>query len=162
MATDVTLRLLGAILLLSLAVSGQAQTPAKDTKIMLERWGCYGTCPVYKLSISGDGSVVYEGKEYVSSRGVHKGRVSQSDVQTLIQKFLAAKFFDLSDGNIVVDLPVRVLSVTHDGRHKELKEGCLCPPELVALEDDVDKAAQSEKWVRGRVRMFFHWPWHRS
>ena len=68
----------------------------------------------------------------------------------------------MSDGNIDVDVPVRVLSVTHDGRHKELKEGCLCPPELVALEDDVDKAAHSEKWVRGRVRMFFHWPWHRS
>jgi Domain of unknown function (DUF6438) len=153
MATDMALRMVGATLLLSLAVSGQAQTPANDTKIMLERWGCYGTCPV---------SVVYQGKAYVSSRGVHKGRVSQSDVQTLIQKFLDAKFFDMSDGNFVVDLPVRVLSVTHDGRHKELKEGCLCPPEPVALEDDVDKAAQSEKWVRGRVRMFFHWPWHRS
>ena len=76
MATDMTLRMVGAILLLSLAVSGQAQTPPNDTKIMLERWGCFGTCPVYKLSISGDGSVVYQGKAYVSSRGVHKGRVS--------------------------------------------------------------------------------------
>jgi hypothetical protein len=86
----------------------------------------------------------------------------RTDVQTLIQRFLDAKFFDMSDGNIIVDVPVRVLSVTVNGRHKELREGCTCPPELVALEDDVDKTAQSEKWVRGRVKMFFHWPWHRS
>jgi hypothetical protein len=134
MATNIMLRIAGAILLLSLAVSGQAQTPTNDTKITLERWGCFGTCPVYKLSISGDGSVVYQGKAYVNSEGIHKSRISRSDAQTLIQRFLDLKFFDMSDGGIVVDLPVRVLSVTVNGRHKELREGCMCPPELVALE----------------------------
>ena len=129
MVTNMVLRMVGAMLLLGLAVSGQAQTPANDTKITLERWGCFGTCPAYTLSISGEGSVVYQGKAYVTSRGVHKGRVSQSNV---------------------------------NGRQKQLREGCMCPPELVALEDDVDKTAQSEKWVRGRVKMFFHWPWHHS
>jgi len=162
MATNTMLRIAGVILLLSLTFSGQARTPANDTTITLERWGCFGTCPVYKLSISGDGSVVYQGNAYVNARGVHKDRVSQSDVQMLVQKFLDAKFFDMSDGGIVVDLPVRVLSFNVNGRHKELREGCMCPAELVALEDDVDKTAQSEKWVRGRVRMFFHWPWHHS
>jgi len=98
MVTNMVLRMVGAMLLLGLAVSGQAQTPANDTKITLERWGCFGTCPAYTLSISGDGSVVYQGKAYVSSRGVHKGRVSQSNVQLLVQKFLDAKFFDMSDG----------------------------------------------------------------
>jgi len=162
MVTNMVLRMVGAMLLLGLAVSGQAQTPANDTKITLEQWGCFGTCPAYTLSISGDGSVVYQGKAYVSSRGVHKGRVSQSNVQLLVQKFLDAKFFDMSDGGIVVDLPVRVLSFSVNGRQKQLREGCMCPPELVALEDDVDKTAQSEKWVRGRLKMFFHWPWHHS
>jgi len=98
MVTNMVLRMVGAMLLLGLAVSGQAQTPANDTKITLERWGCFGTCPAYTLSISGEGSVVYQGKAYVTSRGVHKGRVSQSNVQLLVQKFLDAKFFDMSDG----------------------------------------------------------------
>src|SRR6059058_5801427 len=34
----------------------------KDTLITLERTACFGTCPVYKLTISADGKVAFEGK----------------------------------------------------------------------------------------------------
>ena len=106
--------------------------------------------------------MIYEGKHYVHAIGIRKGKIGSSEVHALVEKFQDANFLEMSGGGTVIDAPVRTVSMDMNGRHKELKEGCSCPPELVALEGEVDKTAKSEKWVRGRVKMFFHWPWHRS
>jgi len=98
---------------------------------------------------------VYAGRNYVHARGVRKGKISISAVQALVQKFIDAKFFDMRGGGIVVDAPVKTVSFTFDGRQSEVKEGCACPSELVKLEDEIDKTAGSERWVRGRLRMLF-------
>ncbi len=153
-------RLLPLVLLLSPGAAGQGSM-SKETTITLRRT-CLGTCPEYKLTIRGDGSVVYEGKHYVHATGFRKGKISSSAVHALVQKFQDANFFEMSGGGIVIDAPVRTVSVDMNGRHKELKEGCACPPELVRLEDEVGKTAGSERWVRGRLRVFLHWPGMRS
>jgi Domain of unknown function (DUF6438) len=36
-----------------------ASTIDSDTRVILERTECYGSCPVYSLSIAGDGTVAY-------------------------------------------------------------------------------------------------------
>jgi len=51
-------------------------TDLTELIITLERTRCLGTCPVYKLTISGDGTVVYEGKDFVKVKGMKKSRVS--------------------------------------------------------------------------------------
>ena len=37
--------------------------------ITLERTTCFGVCPVYTLTIYGDGRVVYEGTRFVRTEG---------------------------------------------------------------------------------------------
>ncbi len=91
-----------------------------------------------------------------------KAKLVPQQFHALVQKFQDANFFEMSGGGIVIDASVRTVSVDMNGRHKELKEGCACPPELVRLEDEVGKTAGSERWVRGRLRVFLHWPWMRS
>jgi len=111
--------------------------------------------------ISANGSVVYEGKAFVHAKGIHRGKISRVGLDALVKKFNEVDFFFMSGGGIVTDAPTRKISLTLNGRSKELEEGCSCVPDLVRLEDDVDKTAGSEKWVRGRAKMFFHWPWIR-
>jgi hypothetical protein len=142
--------LLLLISLLSVWVPAQAVDLPDDTEIVLQRTGCLGTCPEYQLTIRADGSVVYEGRNHVHTKGVRKGKISISAVQALVQKFIDAKFFEMGGGGIVVDAPVKTVSFTFDGRQSEVKEGCACPSELVKLEDEIDKTAGSERWVRGR------------
>jgi len=132
-----------------------------DTEIMLQRTGCLGTCPEYKLTIRANGSVVYEGRNYVHSKGVRKTKISLSAVQALAQKFIDAKFLDMRGGGIAIDAPVKIVVFAFDGRQNEVKEGCTCPSELVKLEAAIDKTARSERWVRGRLRTLLHWPWIR-
>ena len=155
------LRFFAAILLLSVTLGAQSSFPPSNAKIVLERGGCLGTCPAYTLTISADGSVVYEGKAFVHCKGIRHSKIKKSEVDTLFRAFKAARFFDLSGGGIVNDAPMAVLSLTMGGRQKELREGCDCPPKLVALENEVDKTANSEKWVRGRLKILLHWPWVR-
>ena len=40
-----------------------------DLLITMERTPCHGTCPVYKLTISGNGEVTYEGHNFVEVEG---------------------------------------------------------------------------------------------
>ena len=41
----------------------------KEVVITLERTACFGVCPVYKLTIYGDGRVLYDGIRFVRTEG---------------------------------------------------------------------------------------------
>lgn len=60
--------------------------PDEDFSIMLERIGCVGSCPDYKITIRGNGKVRYEGHAYVSVEGIHNTTIPVLVVQKLQQK----------------------------------------------------------------------------
>ena len=68
-----------------------------DVTITLERTACYGTCPVYKLTITGDGMVVYEGRDFVEVKGEQTSSISPAQVQDLVDAFEQANFLSLHD-----------------------------------------------------------------
>ena len=51
------------------ALAGRAKAPAplSTDEVQLTRTECYGTCPVYTVTIRGDGSVVFEGQASVAA-----------------------------------------------------------------------------------------------
>jgi len=61
------------LLILTLGACGNSQETAnrdlETVKITLERTECYGFCPIYTLTIQGDGTVVYDGKDFVKTKG---------------------------------------------------------------------------------------------
>ncbi len=66
-----------------------------------------GGGPTYQLSISGDGTVRYEGHLGVFIKGKHTGHISNAAVHQLIEEFRRARFFELhSYGSAATDLPV--------------------------------------------------------
>src|SRR5947208_1474873 len=50
-------------------VSSAQKAIPRDLRITLERSTCFGTCPDYKLTVTGDGTVVFEGREFVKVKG---------------------------------------------------------------------------------------------
>src|SRR3569833_3749029 len=46
--------------------------PLEKVHIGLERSGCYGTCPGYRVELFGDGTAIYEGTGYVDVLGRHR------------------------------------------------------------------------------------------
>jgi hypothetical protein len=49
-------------------------------RMTLRRSACFGTCPVYSVEISGDGSVVYTGTSHVLITGEQYSQISQDAV----------------------------------------------------------------------------------
>ena len=155
-------RIFGVLILSCLAAIASDTTPADAVKITLERTGCMGDCPSYKLAIHANGSVLYEGRYYVHAKGIRKGRMSASAVQQLAQRLSDGGFFDLPDRlGVCDDTPGVAISLSLNGRSKQIRSGCGERPDLRKLSTEIDRASGSNRWVRGRVRTLFHWPWWR-
>jgi hypothetical protein len=127
-----------------------------DTRITLERGGCYGSCPIYSLSIAGDGTVSYFGEMYVNVKGPASKQVPVSDVQALVDQMLDAEYFELSvpddcPAGVSTDAASATTSLTLDGETHTVDHyyGNRCAPAgLRALEDAIDTLADSGTWIR--------------
>lgn len=131
----------------------------KDATITLERRGCFGTCPSYKVTIHGDGRVTYAGDQHVKVTGDQEGRIEPAAFKALINEFAHANFLsiphqygqvDCSCKRRCTDMPTAVTGLVVGGtrHHVEHYYGCGCAPrELFDLESAIDKAAHSEQWT---------------
>jgi hypothetical protein len=121
--------------------------------LRLSRTGCYGSCPAYSVTIHGDGSVVYAGDHSVSITGTHNARIAVADFATLLERFRKANFLALKDSYRaeVTDQPTYYLSLNLPGKTKVVADyagGSVGMPAVVTeLEDAVDRAADSARWV---------------
>ena len=145
--------------------SGQAvisQDVPQDLMITLERTACYGFCPVYKLTITADGAVVFEGRQFVKQEGATiKSAISQERLKQLMAEFDRVKFFSLEDdymnnprvcAEYRTDNSSAFTSVRIDGKSKAVRHyhGCSgpkVPKELTELEDKIDEIVNTAQWL---------------
>jgi len=129
-----------------------APAPAAPTLLIeLERTACFGTCPVYTVSIAGDGTVHYTGTQFVKIAGTHSWKIDPAAVKALAAEIEKAGFFDMKDEYtaLVTDHPTTYTTVTLGGRHKRVKDYFGPPPALKAIEDRIDEVAGVRRYVRG-------------
>jgi hypothetical protein len=139
----------------------QAGLPAVDRSRLLitfDRGECFGECPAYRVSIDGQGKVVFrasEGVNWVLVPGRHGARIAPSAVDALVEKFRRVRFFDLADEYRygITDAPIQTLTIdTGHGRkrvvdHVGTQAGM--PRAVSDLEDEIDRVAGTARWVRG-------------
>ena len=124
-----------------------------DLVITLERTACFGACPVYQLIVYGDGTVVYEGTEFVRVIGIRTTVISQEKVRQLVSEFEGINYFALSDSYedyMATDLPFAITSIRIDGSTKTVRHyhGDLsAPEELTTLENRIDEIVDSSQWT---------------
>jgi len=137
-------------------VSCQAplESQLKSASIILERSGCYGNCPAYRIKLKGDGSATYSGYSSVLITGVHRFRVPRADIRELFERLRAANFCSLNDKYIgqITDLPTYTVTLI-DGDLKKCVtdyagERAGMPSSVTALEDDIDRIG-ANRFVRG-------------
>jgi len=163
--------LLGCAVLLcltSLAGCGKKKAPADTTSIdqphppdtvpgataiaTLERTGCYGECPVYRLTVNSDGSVVYVGTRWVKLVGRQVYKISEAQVAELQAAFERANFSQLHDYDKVesTDDDWAHISYRRGGGFKRVRHyhgDNAAPPALGALEDEFDRIVDSGRFV---------------
>lgn len=138
----------------------QRVSPA--TVITLRRTECFGTCPVYKLTIFADGKVLYEGIRHVKKKGKAGSRISRAKLDGLIEEFDNVYYFNLRDAytpgtdacrQSVTDMPSAVTSLTRNGKSKTINHyhGCRGADVLellTKLEDKIDETVNVNQWLK--------------
>lgn len=130
-----------------LASKGRAEAP--PTKISLERTPCFGTCPVYKLTVYSDGKVEYEGKDHVKEKGSRSSKIDEKLFLRLMNKVDEIGFFKLNDRyeGRVTDLPTRITTVTKGDVSKTVRNYYGGPKGLHDLEQLIDEVTNSTQWT---------------
>jgi hypothetical protein len=135
----------------------------ESLSIEMSRTHCQVGCPIYTITVGGDGNVRYVGAEYVRDRGPHTDALSKEQLQSLLQKFDDAGFFSLEDRAFAwgYHTPRVRVFISIDGREKEVSSdtyhvGAKSGPQdlFVQAAAELDKATNSDRWVKcgGRCR----------
>ena len=149
------------MLALSLAAGCHSLARPKDLRsvfVSLERTECYGTCPVYSVTIHGNGLVEYLGELRVDIPGAQTARIAPETVEELLEDFEKIRFFDLKNEYFegCTDLPTAIISISADGKTKKVRnyyggcEGAKSGPQvdLARLAEQIDRAAGTDRWVK--------------
>lgn len=163
------LRLASAATLAGACAPPSPRAPAADgrpspeaspaDRISLERGPCFGTCPVYRVTLDRAGTVTFEGRRFVADTGVSLGSASPGAVDSLFTELAAAGYFDFAERYVAgepgceryaTDLPTVVTEVAAGGRIRRIEHdhGCAeAPAALSKLEGTIDEVAGVGRWV---------------
>jgi hypothetical protein len=164
-----TCLLLPVIVVLALfrSLSAQESFPdvkdARDVTITFQHTDPLGGGPSYKLVITGNGLVQYEGVANVAHKGKRTRHISSTDVNKLIEEFRNTDFFGLRNyQSFATDMPVRIITFQVGSIRKEIVDrgyephavntpsgfSSGAPESLIRLEKKVVEIAGIQKWVR--------------
>jgi hypothetical protein len=166
---------LRSLILLLLVIVGPslratAQPPPTDIPddlvVTLERTGCKGLCPAYRLTLAADGTVMYEGFRHVKTPGKAREVVSKEQLRQLVrevEQVFASKDFGHSDHDendcdeLIADAASANTTVRMNGRKKAFYHYLACvkgngfsPLDLDRFEKRIDELVGSEKWIRSQ------------
>ena len=72
-----------------------------STIIKLQRGPCFGPCPIYKVTIYDNGTVIYNGEEFVKTKGKHKINISKEKIRELMKQGYSLRLLrEVLDGKL--------------------------------------------------------------
>lgn len=139
------------------------QSVPPDLLITLERSGCWRGCADYRVTISADGRVLFEGKDNVRIKGTAQATIRREKVLLLVDTIMKAKYFSLRDQyvgkedgcrTVGADFNSAITSVVMNGRSKSIthyfgcfRSGKVYPNVLIELEEKIDEVANTAQWT---------------
>jgi hypothetical protein len=138
----------------------------RDVTISLTREPCFGFCPVYSVTLGGDGQVVFDGSQHVEQTGRHEAQVSQEDFVALLETVYAVDYFRMApeyreettvmvdaSGHVTetmrspTDMPTQIVKVKIGDYEKQVVDYWGAPQGLKLLENKIDQTADVGQWV---------------
>jgi hypothetical protein len=127
-----------------------AEYDTQITSVTLQRGPCFGTCPVYEVTLAADGAATWNGERFVDRLGRHQGQVDLNDYGRLARFIQRAGFFGWDDEYAanVTDLPNYFLTVVANGQTKTVRQyGVDEPPDFWVIAALVDRLAEAVDWT---------------
>lgn len=143
------LRLTQIIVLMAILVGcntvKNAQEPQQHDHITYSRFECFGKCPVFKMEVTEEGQMTFEGTKHVEALGNHHGKALHEDYLTLNKLFLESKFdqFSTSYLSTISDLPKIEIQFNN---HTVIFHEKEAPEELKAILKQLEKMRSETHW----------------
>jgi hypothetical protein len=121
----------------------------RNLRVTLERTMCFGSCPDYTLTITGDGHVTLEGRHYTGVKGTVTATIGTDEITELAQEIKKADFFSLSESYQAnfTDLPTYWVTIQMGDSFKRVEDYGAGPRRLEILEDRIDQIVNSKQWI---------------
>jgi hypothetical protein len=141
-------------------------------RVRLERTACFGFCPTYTVVIHGDGRVDWTGRTNVLAIGHRHTRITGDEIAELSRLLDRARFFERNEYgelpaqpecttigsttscsfgtsvSICSDTSHAIISVNRGMQtHTIDNDHCSEQPELEAIEDFIDRIANTGAWI---------------
>jgi len=127
--------------------------------LTIEKWhsNCQMGCPVYKITVHGNGAVEYVGERFVKVRGAQASSLNEEQMQAVLVGFDRADFFSLEDqafawGYHSARVSVRI---TVDGKTKEVSSDTYnigaksgLQAKFVDAATNLDRIIGTDRWVK--------------
>lgn len=121
-----------------------------DEKIIeISKGACFGRCPVYTMTVYGQGLVSYEGKRFTDKVGIYTKQLLEVEYTQLFKAFKDANLWQYQDeyNSRIPDLPMITIHYFNKGSQKKImgKEGR--PETVMGLEKQLDAIVDSKGWI---------------
>lgn len=130
--------------------------PLKDApeaySITLERTACRGNCPVYSMTIHGDGTIEYEGFLNVPVKGKRIGSISKDSINSLLNAIEKVNVNELQAKYVkqgVTDMPSVLFKVIHT------KDGVIRGKSIVDYQGD-DTAPEALRMLYNQMDGWYY------
>lgn len=149
---------LGTLVLCSIVQGGFGESDFGNTSddsvmISLEREMCFGYCPVYTVTLHGNGTTNWFGEMYVDTEGNASAIIDPSSVLDLYNQLAEEGIFELNDSYTeysITDMPYATITVKNATMVKQIKHyhGDMSAPQiLTTMEDAIDMVANTSIWI---------------
>ena len=127
--------------------------------LIIEVWhsNCQIGCPVYRITVHGNGAVEYVGEQFVKVRAAQSSSLSQEEMQAVLAGFDRADFFSLEDQafawgyhtarvSVRISVDGKTKEVSSDMYHIGAKSGLQA--RFVDAAADLDRIIRTDQWVK--------------
>lgn len=142
---------LALLMLLAAAFGCKTGRYAASSKPMVElkTGGCFGFCPVFRLTVRHNGWVEYEGYRYVERLGIDSFRLTVEETSRLKEKVRQTDLWQYPDRieTNIADAPFATLTVFKDGQSKSVLGSIDRPEPLLELENELKNLAEDHDFM---------------
>lgn len=130
------------------------KVPLEQVSVSFTRTGCNGPCPAYSVEVRGDGTVIYDGHNFVDVEGVHRYTIPVDQAASLVADMERKDLWSM-DGSYsgsITDFPTYILALRMGDQSHQISDyvgSMVGMPEVIrAFHEHVDRVARAEEWTR--------------
>ena len=130
----------------TMVITGNKKPLPVDSFEMLRysRGACFGHCPVYSITVFGDGKLEYKASMFTKRKGLYIGQLSEGELEDLKQQIEIVHFISLSpmypvdQSQYIPDLPNKEITIKYSSWMHKVIDNHSAPEALKALEQTLD------------------------